>query len=555
MPGNIEREGSGEITYISNLSVASYNFSVSDENGCSSELSGNAEILSPPDNPDPPVLESISPPTCTRSTGIISLGGLPSGSWTLTRVQGGVTRTGTGSTLSIENVVSGSYNYRVRNEEGCSSEMSESMVVPPQPEIPSAPLVDQITQPTCEEPLGRVLLSGLPTEGAWTLVRFPGSISITGSGEEMEITGLLPGIYNYLVSSEAGCTSSASENIRINVSPDVPETPAVGQVIQPGCTNPVGSITLTGLPTGNWTLTRYPDEITTTGAGTITTISDLEPGNYSFRVSNSSGCTSQESQTISIISNPDAPELIITDPQPVCEPETVDLRDSLITAGSTAGLSFTYYQDEELSMEVERPDSATDGIYYIRAQSREGCIAIGQVEVSVVSPPIAEAGPDQVLEYEFETYLQANLFSLNDTGTWSAASGTAYFDDVNDPETRVYDLQLGSTLLEWTVRNGICEPVSDSVMIEVQDLVVPTLVTPNMDGKNDYLIFEGLDNLGRTELTIFDRYGAVVFESDNYQNDWNGVNQDGNPLPDDTYFYVFTSENGRAKSSFVVIRR
>jgi hypothetical protein len=46
-----------------------------------------------------------------------------------------------------------------------------------------------------------------------------------------------------------------------------------------------------------------------------------------------------------------------------------------------------------------------------------------------------------------------------------------------------------------------------------------------------------------------------VFRSDNYSNDWDGVDQDGNALGDDTYFYVISSENGKKKSSFIVVRR
>ena len=91
--------------------------------------------------------------------------------------------------------------------------------------------------------------------------------------------------------------------------------------------------------------------------------------------------------------------------------------------------------------------------------------------------------------------------------------------------------------------------------IKVHDLVIPTLITPNMDGKNDYFILRGLDTLGKTELTIFDRRGVRVYINKNYNNEWDGIDYNKNPLLDDTYFFVLKTENGKSLSGFIVIRR
>jgi hypothetical protein len=47
----------------------------------------------------------------------------------------------------------------------------------------------------------------------------------------------------------------------------------------------------------------------------------------------------------------------------------------------------------------------------------------------------------------------------------------------------------------------------------------------------------------------------MVYSNSDYNNDWNGVSLDGNPLPDDTYFYVLKAQNGISKSGYIVIRR
>jgi gliding motility-associated-like protein len=89
----------------------------------------------------------------------------------------------------------------------------------------------------------------------------------------------------------------------------------------------------------------------------------------------------------------------------------------------------------------------------------------------------------------------------------------------------------------------------------VHDLTVPTLITPNADGRNDYFYLEGLEELAGNQLTIFDRRGMMVYRNDNYKNTWNGVDYKGRNLPDDTYFYVLRTGNGRSRAGYVVIRR
>jgi gliding motility-associated-like protein len=105
------------------------------------------------------------------------------------------------------------------------------------------------------------------------------------------------------------------------------------------------------------------------------------------------------------------------------------------------------------------------------------------------------------------------------------------------------------------LENGVCSAASDTVMIIVHDLTIPTLITPNMDGKNDFFVLRGLENLGKTELEIFNRGGVKVWKNEEYDNLWNGVDNYGHPLPDDTYFYVLRTVRGKSLSGYLVIRR
>jgi gliding motility-associated-like protein len=77
--------------------------------------------------------------------------------------------------------------------------------------------------------------------------------------------------------------------------------------------------------------------------------------------------------------------------------------------------------------------------------------------------------------------------------------------------------------------------LNNFVLIFVNDLTIPTLITPNMDGINDYFVIAGLPNLGKSELQIFDSGGFLVFRTASYDNLWNGIDTKGNLLPGGIY--------------------
>ena len=66
--------------------------------------------------------------------------------------------------------------------------------------------------------------------------------------------------------------------------------------------------------------------------------------------------------------------------------------------------------------------------------------------------------------------------------------------------------------------------------------------TPNGDGKNEFFVINCIENF-ENDIQIFNRWGEVVFEQNDYDNFWNGRNQDGELLPQGAYFYVLTIIN------------
>jgi gliding motility-associated-like protein len=79
-------------------------------------------------------------------------------------------------------------------------------------------------------------------------------------------------------------------------------------------------------------------------------------------------------------------------------------------------------------------------------------------------------------------------------------------------------------------------------VVEVSDLLVDLVnfISPNGDGKNDFLFFNGLENYKTSQLSIFNRWGDLLFNKINYQGDgtyWEATYK-GQPLPAGVYYYV-----------------
>lgn len=86
----------------------------------------------------------------------------------------------------------------------------------------------------------------------------------------------------------------------------------------------------------------------------------------------------------------------------------------------------------------------------------------------------------------------------------------------------------------------------DSAEIHVNDcLKIAQGFSPNNDGENDTFIINCIKDYTTNNVKIFNRYGTLVFEANNYKNNWNGIPNTGTPksntlLPVGTYYYVIT---------------
>jgi gliding motility-associated-like protein len=309
-PGGATLIGSGTTGNFTGLPAnTTYTFTVTNAAGCTSVASANAVISAIPSNPTAPLIGAITQPSCLIPTGTVALSGLPvSGTWTITASPGGLTQTGSGTSVSFVGLPSNTtYTFTVTNSSGCISVLSANVVVSLY--TPTAPILGTITQPTCSVATGSVSLSGLPSSGTWTVTATPGGSTITGTGTTGSFATLPAGTsYTFIVTDGSGCLSSSSNSASINTQPLTPSAPIIGTITQPTCAINFGSVNLSGLPaSGTWTLTTIPGS-TSTGTGTTTTVSLLAAsGNYSFTITNTSGCTSVASTSAVINAIPTAP--------------------------------------------------------------------------------------------------------------------------------------------------------------------------------------------------------------------------------------------------------
>ncbi len=81
-----------------------------------------------------------------------------------------------------------------------------------------------------------------------------------------------------------------------------------------------------------------------------------------------------------------------------------------------------------------------------------------------------------------------------------------------------------------------------------EPILVNQMLTPNNDGKNDFLFIKGLDKVRSSTLRIFNRWGVAVYEGENYNNQNNVFDGKSkgrstlsveNYLPSGVYFYIF----------------
>jgi len=108
-------------------------------------------------------------------------------------------------------------------------------------------------------------------------------------------------------------------------------------------------------------------------------------------------------------------------------------------------------------------------------------------------------------------------------------------------ELNINDYSSISGIVTVTNENGCSKTKEFNITLNPDQCTIPKGISPNGDGLNDYL---DLTNLDVENITIFNRFGAIVFNKKDYKNEWHGQSNSGNILPSGVYFYnIVTYKN------------
>ena len=103
---------------------------------------------------------------------------------------------------------------------------------------------------------------------------------------------------------------------------------------------------------------------------------------------------------------------------------------------------------------------------------------------------------------------------------------------------------------QWANLN---EHVGSSIytLAEVSDLIFSNLIVVGK-GVDTKFVIDGIDRFVKRDMTIYNRWGQVLYKSANYNNEYNAAD-----LPRGTYYFVFKYDDGginRTESSFFEVK-
>lgn len=180
-----------------------------------------------------------------------------------------------------------------------------------------------------------------------------------------------------------------------------------------------------------------------------------------------------------------------------------------------------------------------DQIYDIIARNSYGCTDSTQVQINTsTKTPVLTVSSSADSIFKGESVTLTGTINSNYIYEWLEDKAT--LSSLNTAQTtakprtdKIYILRVenGLNCINYdTVRVGIKASLCGPPMV-----FIPNTFTPNKDGVNDVLYVRG-DQVTEMELKIYDRWGKLVFESNDPSIGWDGT-IDGKPAPPVVYGY------------------
>ncbi|MDB4516742.1 gliding motility-associated C-terminal domain-containing protein [Crocinitomicaceae bacterium] len=354
--------------------------------------------------------------------------------------------------------------------------------------------------------------------------------------------------YSVYAENEFGCISPTI-SVDVSVNPPISGNIALPATICPGFSSSIDASALGG-DGGPYTFTWSTGQVNTSAGTDVINVSPLVTTTYTVTITD--GCESTPlilTTDVIVAPVPEPSYLILNEDQ--CEPGIFEITNTT-DPNLSASIVWVVNGDEVfIDQETIITQSYNAGSYDLEmtVTSVDGCVTTTLFDDVLTVAPSPTAGftfspsPPTM----FNTHVLFNNSSLNATTyQWYFEEGSPASSTTENPTTIFPDGQIGTydVMLIATSDLGCM----DTAILEVQVypeviLYAPNTFTPDGDEFNQTweVFIEGVD-IYDFELSIFNRWGQVVWQNNDPNQGWDG-NFNGKPVQDGTYTWFITTRD------------
>ena len=173
--------------------------------------------------------------------------------------------------------------------------------------------------------------------------------------------------------------------------------------------------------------------------------------------------------------------------------------------------------------EIKKDDKVTPSI----SETEEN-----EIIASILAMPVGGYAP---LEVSFAHHSESG------TARWDFGDGTISLDNAT---THTFE-KYGKYTVTLSLTGADGKEYKDYRVIEVLAssalTKIPNVFTPNNDGANDYFLVEG-KNIASFSLAILTTKGEIIYQSSRIEDQWDGKDKFGDPVPIDTYVVIISAK-------------
>ncbi|GAB2533590.1 gliding motility-associated C-terminal domain-containing protein [Spirosoma aerophilum] len=337
----------------------------------------------------------------------------------------------------------------------------------------------------------------------------------------------------YLVnttSSEAGCDGLDSLQITVNPAPVAKIQVSASSV----CPDSSIRVTAVSAPGYRYVWQRNGAKL----ADTVSVAVVRQAGTYQFTVTAPTGCTAlSDSVTIGQFDRP-VVEFDSLDPVCVASPLLVALKGQP-AGGIYAGAGVTGDQFDPVAAGVGQHTLTytVTSSYGCRAtQKRSAVVLAGPTISGPMTYGIIKGSSVELVTRTNEPIRQYQWEPPTDLSETDVASPRA-----SPRETTAYQL---------TAVSAAGCPASFTTLVEVvEPLFIPSAFSPNADGLNDAWVIPNISAFSQAEVSIYNRWGELVFFSKGYAQPWDGTYKQ-NVVQTGVYTYQIRAGHGSLVTTY-----